>query len=119
MTDIVEPTYSQISVACKAYDENYTPGDGGMDRDAMRLALMAAQKVDPSCYGFMRFGFSCDGVNLQTDSVASRDKVVRWHHDSTTAIPYHEKHTIPELRALRAEVVQLREALSKTWIHQP
>lgn len=109
MTNIVEPSYSQIEAALRAmYPHLIYPND--LDREKMKAALMAAQKVDPSCYGFMRFGFSCDGVNLQTDSKESMDKIKLWHHHSTATLPYHEKHTIPELRALRARVKELEDA---------
>jgi hypothetical protein len=102
-----EPTYSQIMAACRAmwplrYDHDYGVTIATTDWDAMKRALMAAQNVDPNIYGHMHYGLSVGGVTLMMDSKRSQNAVMKWHHDSTSTLPYHEKHTIPELIRLRA-----------------
>jgi len=102
-----EPTYSQIEAACEEFSNALMSEDSMYLRPShsvMKAALMAAQKVDSSVYGHMHFGFSCGGVNLQTDSAESMKQIKQWHHDSTSTLPYYEKHVIPELKQLRAQV---------------
>lgn len=100
-----EPTYSQIHMAILAMypalkEEQITQ----TDRDNMKRALMAAHEVDPNVYGDMHFGWCCDGVWYMCNSVEAQRRLSMWHHAATSTLPYHEKHSIPELRALREKV---------------
>ncbi len=108
-----EPTYSQIHMAILAMYPALKPEQiTQTDRDNMKRALMAAQKVDRNVYGDMHYGWATDGVHFMCNSAEAQRKLSKWHHAATSTLPYHAKHTIPELKQLRTHSTDLSYMLA-------
>jgi len=90
-----EPTYSQTEAALKAYYDNSHIGN---NNERMKLALIAAQGVDPNVYGDMHYGWSVDGVMYQCNSVEAQRKLSDWHHTATHRVPSLERIVADERR---------------------